>query len=253
MSLSETVLALFLLTATMLLFVSSFHRALAYRRWSERQLEATLLARSELDRLRLWARDPAHFDSDWSAVLGSRTRADHPGLQISVYRGSVRELFSPASPLESPLGDPRRFPASAYPVAVQVGWSGGPRDRVRLTSLVTEPDRLAPADSLTVRVDRVSGPTPLSGQQEADFRATALLPGGAPVDAMFVWSLVPLSGNASLLPPISRDGRQVRLKNALRVLRTGGWQVWPGQVRLRASTTYFGRSFEGTTVVDLGP
>ncbi len=254
MSLSEVVLAIFLLTAVVLMFVGTFHRALGYRRWSQRQMEATLLARSELDQLRLWARNSTNFSSDWSTKIGSKTRPDHPGFTVLTERGPARELLSPASSLEVPSGDPRRFPASAFPVAVEVAWSAnGPRDRVRLTTLISEPNRLDPADDLTIRLDRVSGPNPLSGQQEADYRATALLPGGAPVDAMFFWSVVPMTGNATLLPPISRDGRQVRVKNALKVLRTGGWQVWPGQVRLMASTSYFGRTFSGTTVVDLGP
>lgn len=254
LSLSETILALFLLTATVLLFVSSFHRALAYRKWSQRQMEATLLARSELEQLRLWARDPANFASDWSARTGTRTRPEHPGFSIATYRGPARELLSPASSLELGSGDPRRFPASAYPVAVEVRWSAeGPHDRVRLTTLISEPNRLAPGENLEVRISHVSGSAPLGGQAEADYRATALLPGGAPVDAMFTWSILPMTGNATVLPPISRDGRQVRIKNALRVLRTGGWQVWPGQVRLRASTRYFGRLYSSTTVVDLGP
>lgn len=254
LSLSETILALFLLTATVLLFVSSFHRALSNRRWSQRQMEATLLARSELEQLRLWARDPANFCSDWSDRIGVKTRPDHPGFTITTHRGPAREILSPSTSLETGAGAPRRFPANAYPVAIEVRWSAdGPRDRVRLTSLISEPNRLAAGDALEVRVSHVSGVTPLGGQGEADFSATALLPGGTPVDAMFTWSIVPMSGNATVLPPISRDGRQVRVKNALRVLRTGGWQVWPGQVRLRATTRYFGRTYSGMTVVDLGP
>lgn len=254
LTLLETVLALFVLAGSCLGAVMTLNQVVRYRQIGQYRLEAALVARGRLEALQNWAADSAHFYGSWAGQLGQFSDPDHPNFTVEVRRGSPRAVFSPARMVEETVTFPRNLNQSAYPVAVEAWLNSSNRTRVTLNSLIAAPNPLASGQNLTLQITQVGGASPLVGLTEAEFDVNASLPGGTPAETMFYWTILPLDGNGTVLDDtLSRDGTRIKLKNAIRLPATGSWQVWPGQVGLKASTRFHGKTYSAVTYVTLQP
>ncbi|MEW6282590.1 MAG: hypothetical protein AB1758_28530 [Candidatus Eremiobacterota bacterium] len=66
LSLLETVIALFILSAAIMLVVNLMHASLRHKARLEKRTQATLLASRVMAELRSWARDPINFATGWA-------------------------------------------------------------------------------------------------------------------------------------------------------------------------------------------
>lgn len=209
-SLAEAIVALFLLTAGVLVAVTAFQRSLVYQRDSTRLRQAAQLAQNYLVQL---ARYRDNFPgSNWPAYCSGyapdRFREEPFAVEV---RCTVPEVFSPCLSLEQPYGARgRRLPESAVAVAILLDW-GGPQRQFHYSSLLAPPT--PQLDS--VRLTRVGGGGSLSADGHARFQAEALNPDGYPIPgACFRWSVdsdgsTHQPGMATLNPSGDRAGREM--------------------------------------------
>ncbi|MCA9792933.1 MAG: hypothetical protein KC910_14095 [Candidatus Eremiobacteraeota bacterium] len=256
LSLAETIVALFLLVAAMLVMINLFHSALRYRAMVVQQMQATALARKVMAEVRDWARDPVNFDSNWSPYRGvTLTDPDYPGLSAEVDCDELgRALYSPSTQLETLEGARARvLTRSLVPVRVQVNFG---RDReVTLFSYVGERPR--PLGANPVVVTRTGGsPDPVPRDGTVDFGAQLLDSGGQPVaDVTFDWAVKPVSGNAMLdRQPVSRDFRSMVLVHRMVIndLVTPPEEGYAsGTIEVQARARYHGQEVTNATVVSV--
>ena len=248
-SLGEAIVAIFLIVSAVMVTVTLFHSGLRYARMAETRATAGIYGRKVMQQIRSWARNPANYDDpNWAPYNGVElTDPDFPGFLARVdCQPAGRDLLSPSSELETMHGAlAHRLDKAVVPVRVTVVW-GQPEQRLPLVSLVGEPERELAAGP-NVLVQRVSGPPdPVPELGEIGFTAQLLDSGGNPIpNVAFSWSLLPVTGNATLLVNAApRDGSAMGLKHEYE------WnplmsppQVGPisGEVRLEAVCRYRGR------------
>lgn len=236
LSLVETVLAVFLLAAQILLLsglLSQFNRS---QREVRQRNQAALLAEQKLDEIRAWARLGSNFAGTWSAYQGQLSEADGFKLEVRV-NPAGQSLYSPCLGLEVPHGTRAKIlRRSTIPVRVSVSWGG--RDSLVVNTLIGEPAHPGPY-TLSCTPDPVfAQPVPANGPFGF---AVELKDGvGQPIgDVMFSWRVKPLTGNASLVDGPDRSQRQVRARHAY--LRYGTEVQISGQVQLEGRTVYHGQ------------
>jgi hypothetical protein len=240
--------AIFLIVSSVMVTTSLFHSGLRYARMSQTRATAAIFGRKVMQQVRSWAREAANYDSDWSAYQGAElTDPDYPGFVARVAcQPGGRDLLCPSSELEGMYGSTAySIPRATVPIRVTVIW-GQPEQQLSLVSQIGEPERELPADP-SVLVSRVSGPgDPVPPAAEVGFTAQLRDSAGDPIPGVsFSWSLVPVTGNATLLKGSApRDGSAMTLKHEYE------WnplmsppQVGPisGEVRLEAVCRYRGR------------
>jgi Tfp pilus assembly protein PilV len=247
-SLAEAIVAIFLIVSAVMVSTSLFHSGLRYTRMTQTRAMAGMYGRKVMQEIRSWARQPANYDSDWSTYQGAElVDPDYPGFVARVAcLAAGREALSPSLGLEEMYGARAyRLPRASVPVRVNVAW-GQPEQTLTLMSLVGEPERELDEDP-TVVIQRVSGPAgPVPPRAEVGFTAQLRDSNGDPIPGIrFSWSLLPVTGNATLLKgSLPRDGSAMTLKHEYE------WnplmsppQVGPisGEVRLEAVCRYRGR------------
>lgn len=235
LSLVETVLAVFLLAAQILLLaglLSQFNRS---QRDVRQRSQAALLAEQKLDEIRSWARLGSHFAGDWSTYQGQLTEISGFHLEVRV-NPAGQPLYSPCLGLEAPHGARAKvLSRSIVPVRVSVSWGG--REPLVLNTLIGEPPHPKPYTLSCTPDPAFAQPVPPNGA----FGYTVELKDaiGQPVgDVMFSWRVKPLTGNASLVDSPDRSQRQVRARHAY--LRYGTEVQISGQVQLEGRTVYHG-------------
>ena len=159
----------------------------------------------------------------------------------------VVQAVSGAQPIDSPASGLRGVTLghSARTVRVTASWGTESERSVSLVALVTEPPRRLEE----IRVDGAPSSALAPGQQ-ITLRAEGFDAAEAIPDLVYRWDVLPLSGNATLLPQ-SADGSVVTLVNAVpctdRTRRCTG-----GRCRVRVRAMCDGRVFTRTLDIDLG-
>ena len=239
LSLVETVLAVFLLAAQILLLAGLLAQFNRTQRDTRQRSRAALLAEQKMDEIRAWARQPGNFAGDWSVYQGQVTQPpEDPGFRLEVRVNSAGQpLYSPCLGLESPYDTKAKLlHRSCVPVRVSVSWAG--REPLVLNSLIGEPVRPKPY-TLTFAPDPpFTQPVPTNGP--FGYKAQLQDGLGLPIeDVMFSWRVKPLTGNASLVESPNRNQRQVRAQHAY--LRYGTVVQVSGLVRLECRALYHGQ------------
>lgn len=241
-SVAETILAVSLLMLSVLgssLFLAQSSNA---NQVAQQSRQALGLANQRLETVRAWARLPANFDSNWSAVEGQR---DEPGgfsTQFSL-TATFQGLFSPSQAMEEAFLAPRRLRNSVKMGVVTCRAASRQRVEVRLPAYFSSPYR-TPRSLLPVSVSRVGGaadPVPPAGTVE--WEAILHEPGGQAIeDVVFTWEVIALGGNATV-EPTDRMGSRATLTHSV---RRGSRQLHvSGTVLVRARVRYWGRVYAG--------
>ncbi len=198
-TLTESLIAIFLLVGAMTVTVILFHGATRHTTRTDQAVAGVTLAEKTLAWVRNWAATPAgsgmNFD-DWSSVAGStRTDPDYPGFQIRI-DAERAVLASPSTAFEDPLvvSNPRLMSASFYRVRVRVSWPG---DQVELLSLVGDPYRRWAASGA---IQVAPGGSPLLGPGATQaFTASGRDAGGRIItDLFFDWYVQPETSNGTV-------------------------------------------------------
>lgn len=236
-SLGETVLAMALLAAGVIVAVTLFHSGLGYGRRAEQEAAAAAVAHAELTRLRQWLSTPARFEDP----TGFSPEA-HPGFTVTVEQ-PVAARLSPNSTLEAGSGDPRSMAGSFRQVAVRVEWEGS--RRLELVSLVGAPPREPSPDP--VRLTPAGGWPPLLGRDRTlEVEVEFLDEDGQPVpDVFFTWGVRPVTG-VMTLESAQRDGSGAVFVNQAE--RSDGTLFHTGGLcRVAAEAVYRGRRYQGVS------
>ncbi|MEW6279391.1 MAG: hypothetical protein AB1758_12250 [Candidatus Eremiobacterota bacterium] len=241
LSLLETVIALFLMSAAILLVVNLMHASLRHKARLEKRTQATLLASRAMADLRSWARDSNNFATGWAGKDGTTwSEPDVAGYQLRLDCPAHRRAWSPCEPLEAPwdaLSNARKMDSSLMPVRVTVSWDPtDPAARVQLFSYIGEPERTASTLVVT--------PTALAGiPQWGFFTLAAQVQDGSGAeirDVMFEWNVDSGTGNATITPTSARDGRTVTIQHVYQI--PGFPQApRPGTIRVRCTARYRGQ------------
>ncbi|MFN8608643.1 MAG: hypothetical protein U0931_13995 [Vulcanimicrobiota bacterium] len=244
LSLIETMLASFILTAAILVTVTTFHRAMHYQARVERKILAAQVAHRSLVRLRSDCDDL----TTWSSLSNrSWVETDLPEFTTTLTVSPVA-VDSPCSGLESVVSTPIHLSASLKQVWIEVRWGGSAAEKVTITSFLTEPARRA----TQVRVWQKSGSTSLHSDQSGVFAAEARDADGRIIpDVTFDWQFASRQG---VTREPSRDGRECRLTHVL--YRPDGITRYyiSGECRLRALARIQGEYIYGDgPVVSLSP
>lgn len=244
LSLAETVLALFLLTAGCLMMVQLFHQASRAERRTRQVESAIALGEKTLARVRSWASQPANFDSNWATWNTTVTDPEYPGLSVAMScTGTGRALASPASRLENPYGaKARQLLRMVVPVRARVAWGSGPQENLTLITYCASPVHPMAANA-QVELNNLPA-SPLSANQVAQVQAQLRDGAGQPLAGVtFNWSLIPVSGNGSLRPDLQdRTGQAMSLQNMC-YLPTGQQAILPGEAAVSVQCRYRGRIY----------
>lgn len=209
LSLAETIVALFLLTAGVLVAVTAFQRSLVYQRDSTRLRQAGLLAQNYFAQLARY-RDlypGSNWPAYWSGYAPDRFREEPFAVEV---RCTVPEVLSPCASLEQPYaGRARRLPDSAVQVEILLDW-GGPQRQFRYVGLLAPPTPVLQS----VRLTRL-GSGSLAQNGHAVWQAEALDGSGYAIPgACFRWSVdtdgsTHQPGMGTLNPTADRSGREM--------------------------------------------
>lgn len=241
-TLTEAIIATFLLIASLMVAARLFHSSMRYGVWIENKALASVVAEKRMAELRRWA----DTHSGWA---GYPTGND-PNFPIYTVTTRLENatLASPSTSLEAGFSAPRTFTSSLRQAIVEVTWDsgGGPNNSVVLTSLLRDPRRGWRAANPVV----ISGAIPPSvgPATTVTFTAQGFHPGGAIDDLCFSWSVEPEFPNAGLgtITP-AHDGRSAVFTNQLNV--GGGTIASAGQCRVVATAVYGGQERRGASAV----
>ena len=243
LSLLETVVALFLLVAQVLVLLGSFQRGLRHQSRSLQNVRAQQTAHNQMAEIRAWARVAANFDSDWSTYAGLRHQQGDLLIEVEAAR---QTLYSPCASLESAY-DTRayRLPDSLVSVKVSAIWDpSDPRSRVVLVSSIGQPARAADPHLRITQTGGDSSPVPFDGIQ--DYKVEAFDAAGRPLtDLRYSWQVKPLTGNATVLPGGPRDGGTARVQHVYTHL--GHSLHVSGAIQVQCQARYHGRELSGST------
>lgn len=219
LTLSETILAIFLLMSGFVVMFRLMHAALQYQAGIDSQQTAVMLAERQVEEIRSWSWEKhgpggGQAFSDWTGCpgLGGPTpAAGYPDFAITV-AAQVQPLFSPCSLFEQAWSSPadrRQLDNAVRQVTVTVAW----RDRsFVLRTLVGAPTGDPRATNPVV----VTPNTPASlaaGAASAQLTATAYDSDGREIPNLtFVWYTVGV-GDGTI--NATRDGRKARLFNQI--------------------------------------
>ncbi|MCA9790480.1 MAG: hypothetical protein KC910_01745 [Candidatus Eremiobacteraeota bacterium] len=248
-SLTEAVIACFLLANALLMAVWLFDASLQSLGDSEQRQVAALLADNTMDEMRNF------LAPDFSVGLDSYngvTRRDplHPGFTITT-RAELHPLASPCTTLEEAYPATASYPTperkvleeSAWQAEVTVAWSDRASDRVVVNSLLG--DWRKPDFTVTVEPGGVTLPP----EGTADFQASARDGAGHKLpDLVFTWYVAPYDGIGSIAN-VSRDGQRATYQNHVRTYG-GEFEIVPGKCEVRARGYYRGQVVQGGIVVE---
>jgi hypothetical protein len=238
-TLVEAIIGAFLLLMSLLVVAALVDSSLRTQAKAEQYLMASMVASSELDKLRAYADrfGMAQLDGFDGQSFPSESE---PELQV---RLSVRPqtLYLPNSSLESHLPEAERkaFENSARLVTVRVGWSDGGSDAAQVATLVTD---WRPADfEVEVTAD---GPLEVGRNQILNLKATA----GEIPDIVYTWYTEPLTGLGSI-GEVARDGQTAQYIYRYRT-PAGRFDYYAGQCRVVVRAQYRNAVKTGSLVID---
>lgn len=225
LSLAETVIGLFLISAAVLSIFNLYTAALRYGTRAQERVLAVTLAQAKMDELRGWAQQPAtpgHNWDDWSGQTGVSTNPEFPGYQVEVTEQLV-VLDSPNSRFEQAFAAADRIQArNVRRVTVTVTWRNG---QTSITSLLAQPglEWGSPAMQIT---PTGSVPDPVPADTDIDFTVEAFDADNRPInDLTYTWYVRPVTGNGSIAQSRSGEtatfGNRVQLPDGMHTA-TGG-------------------------------
>lgn len=252
LSLAEAIVALFLLTAGVLVAVTAFQRSLVYQRDTTRLRQAGQLAQNYLAQVARYRDNFAgtNWPGYWSIYNPDSFREEPFSVEV---RCTVPQVFSPCLSLEQPYTSrARRLDDSAVQVEITLDW-GGPQRQFRYTSLLAPPTPQLQSVRLT-RVD--SGGVGRDGH--AVFQAEALNASGNTIPgACFSWSVdtdgsTHQPGMGTLNPNADRTGHEMWVFN--RIYRPDEVVAYaPGLLKVTALCRLNGVERLATAPLDLLP
>jgi Tfp pilus assembly protein PilV len=254
-SLMETLIAVFLLLATLTFVLELYCRSFQHLNKTERTFQGTAFARNTMEQIRAWAKDPANFEKAVWTPFTTVSDSRYPDFTLRA-KTEPTTLTAACTAFEDSLGAPERLemPTSARLVTLEVSHQGS--KLWEISSLVAEPERPLHATKFLEVVPTGGVPGVLAVDEELEFQASLIDKDGAPIkDVEFVWSVQPGSGTPSSTAPlgngtivkVSRDGTRAVFKN--RFERTDGRVLHTGGVcRVVADARYFAAFRRGTSV-----
>lgn len=236
----ETVIAVFVLTAAVLVVTALFPAGLRHLRKAEAAHMAACIAENRLEQVRAWSNTPQGsgygFD-DFSAYDGmAASDPDHPEYQVAVH-AIDQSLYSPSSQFEeTAVGPKREFTGTFKKVQVTVRWEG--ESLTTVTYLADPTRRLRTATPVEI-VPTSPIPNPLPQGDSVTFEANGYDQDGRRIpDLRFRWYIVPITGNGTIDP--SRDGLSAVFTNSVTIGSTVKYTGGACQVAARA--TYRGET-----------
>jgi hypothetical protein len=236
-TLTEAVIASFVLVTALLIASRLFHASLQYSAWVESKAVATYLAENRMAELRRWART----QTDWA---GPPTG---PAAGFSKYSINVlvedHQVASPSIELEQEyalVGDQRLVIDSVKQATVEVRWDD---NKISLVSLLREPT----ADWKPINPIVISGaiPSKVTSTTVVLLEARGYDDNGEEIDDLFfTWSVEPVfPGAATGTVTPARDGRSAEFRNQL---NTGAGPIAStGRCRVVATAVYAGEERQG--------
>ncbi|MGE0494479.1 MAG: hypothetical protein AB7S38_35040 [Vulcanimicrobiota bacterium] len=212
MSLLEAIFAMFYLSSAILVIAHLLDAGLQAGLKVEQQLTATAIARNELSKLRAEAVTRQGFDA-LANYDGTPRSSGEPGFSVSIITEPFHQ-YSPCSAVELayPADQRRELTSSTRKVRVRVSWGNTQGSKVQLVSLIAAP----PPEVESLQLKGVTVPNPINPDELADFTVQAEDSDGKPVpDLFYEWSVVPGSGNGTVIP--SRDGRTCQFVHRYRI------------------------------------
>ncbi|MBI3929356.1 MAG: hypothetical protein HY319_27665 [Armatimonadetes bacterium] len=274
LSLVETIMATFLLVSGFVVTAVLYHTSLRYASAVERQQLALLVAENKLEEIRAWSRDvhgtggSESFGDDvsWNTYDGAvETDPDHPEFTVRV-QANRHSLFSPSSQFEQvrfsaqegetetdppDFGDPRKgFTNSTRRVEITVEWGPGPREEVRLISLVGDPVRDFEASEEAITIGMNPSTTTLAPGEDIRLTAVAKDTSGQEIpDAVFTWYVEPDGAAAGTLIYDAGDSASCRFVNQILIEEADPDLITyaPGTVRIGARARLGGEEAVGWT------
>ena len=239
-TLIETVIALFLLLAGIMVLFSLLVAGTGNETRAQGVGRATVAAQNAIARVRAWAQTETNFASDWSGITGTSPDPDQGDLSVNIKATPTGPIFySPCSLLEASRIGPRELKSSLVPVKVSVSWPGA-TNPVTMQTVVGEPMRPLPATG-AIQIVRSGGPgDPVPHDGQIQLQAHLYDATGAEIpDAFFQWEVIPGTGNATFESSLSsRDGRTVIVQHVY----VEGYTTYyiGGTIRVQAETRYWG-------------
>ncbi|MEW6282917.1 MAG: hypothetical protein AB1758_30170 [Candidatus Eremiobacterota bacterium] len=261
-SLAETLIAMFFLFSTFVVFTALMDASMREGNRVEKQVMASMLAEKKLAEIQQWSRQGSNFQAgNWGAFATPAGDPDYPGVSVSaVVTDAV--VASPATQLESAYGgDQRVMTASVKQVAVTVTWDTS--GRLTLVSRIAAPPRSPdPTTPLVVTVVPPAPALPLAkATGSIEFQVEARDASNQPIQGLtYRWYVQPLTGNGTLSVQ-NRQGTRARLTHTVR-MANGSFQPVSGldalgnpkRVKLKVMAVYHGGELWGESMeVSLAP
>lgn len=256
LTLTETVIATFILLAGFLIISALYFSSLRQQSQVDAATLSTLVAEKALEDVRVWAQTPANFDT--LETVYNPYNAEDQGFQIAIEARPAVAIASPCSQLETAFAAAERRMMTQSYKPVQVRVSQGSKSLV-LDTLIGDPPR-EPRDPLPVTVSPSTPipvpPASLARDANIFFTASLVDTAGQPIpDIFFTWSLAPVSGTGAFMPPSPRDGRGQTFSHRM-MMPDGTWSYAPGvddppnpiqpsTCRVTANCLYRGQEYTG--------
>lgn len=239
----EAIVAIFLLTGGALACFTLLIQAFRYQGKSNRIAGATLFAEQSLENVRLWALEPANFDSDWAIYNnGVFTSPSYPGLECRITTSAL--LATP------------RLSAGHRVVRAEVGPSQ--KTILSMSTQIATPLRF-PLDPDPVRITNLGGLTELDRNANCSFEAYLLDSNSRVIPGLrFQWDVVavpPIPAPPPAPPPNPPGRGTVESTSPNQALLTHvvygptppnpNLEYYPGPVGVRASCRYRGKLYQG--------
>lgn len=248
-TLTESIIAFFLLATVVLFVIVGFGQALRYQTRAALRQKAVLIAARTMDQVRNWAKIPENYDSDWSSQnVAAAPDPQEPDFSVRVQaNANGQDIYKPCFTLEEVYGSRADIMhRSVVPVKVTVSWNSSlPNSNLALVSYIGEPAR--PAQP-TLVIQRTAGTEPLLQGETLSYKVSALDLNGRPItDLTFIWSVLPITANAWVLNTGNRNGQEQTIKNTYFQSNGTEVHVGPGRLKVQAWTLYHGKVLKGTT------
>lgn len=226
-SLIEAIIAAFLLLTSLLVVAALVDSSLQTQAKAEQYLFASMVASTELDKLRGYSErfGLEHLDGfEGQSFVSEADSAFRVTLKVSPY-----PLPVPNSSLESdfPEGSRRIFRDSTRFVQVRVAWSEDPGDHVLLSSMVSDWRE----QDFEVKIE-AEGATGVEAHGKLKLKASS----GKVKDLVYTWYTEPLVGLGSL-QDVARDGQSATYANRYRT-PANRFVIYPGTCRVVARAKY---------------
>ena len=240
----ETVIALFILVAAMIVSFRLFGQSLFWQGRAELQQTALFLARQKIEEARVAARDIQEYNQGLPSLVGISQPEANTEVQVWVtsLTDSAQLRLIPSESFEQPYNRPinsgplngvvtddRRILASSLlHLEVEVRSLANHFQAIRLVTLIREPRR---------ELDRIEISAPslasLSYREAAQFTATAIDQNGDPIPDLAVrWVIEPISSSGTVFQ--SRSGGVCALEHVGFDFNNVAFRPAPGQCRVRA-------------------